>query len=65
LKHSPMLGQAASSQTELRLCSRSMCLILFTAAPPEAVARIQGGLRWISFADLTLIGMRDSLSAPR
>ena len=44
-KHSPRLGQAASSQTVYKLFSRRRALSCFTRSPIGALARIQDGLR--------------------
>jgi hypothetical protein len=63
-KHSPRLGQEASSQTVYRLFSRRRALSCLTRSPVGALARIQGGLRCTFFDGTTLIGMRATLSAP-
>ena len=63
LKHSPMLGQAASSHTVCRPCSRRMCLISPNFAPDDTLLRIHAGLRSGSWGTI-LIGMRDVLAAP-
>ena len=64
-KHSPMLGQEASSQTVCSRCSRRICLISVKRLV-EVAARtlIQGGFRSTSLAGTTLIGMRAVLPAP-
>src|SRR5882757_7392852 len=64
-KHSPRLGQAASSQTVCRLLARSAALMRATSGVPWVLARIQLGLRSGSVVASILIGMRAIFSAPR
>ena len=65
LKHSPKLGQEASSQTELSLCFLRVARIFSTFSLFPRETRIQSGLRGISTVGITLMGMRATLSAPR
>ena len=65
VKHSPRLGQAASSQTVLSFCSRKIAFKRLTSGVVGAFARIQEGLRLISVLGITLIGILATLSAPR
>ena len=44
-QHSPMLGQPASSQTVVSLCSRTRPIVSANTGEPGARTRIQGGLR--------------------
>ena len=45
VQHSPMFGQAASSQTVLRLCARTTALVAAYSLETGALTRIQSGLR--------------------
>ena len=65
LKHSPRLGQAASSQTEASLCLRSLSLIDLICLPAGILTRIQSGFFGSSVVGMTFTGMRATLSAPR
>ena len=63
-KHSPMLGQEASSHTVCSLFSRRRCLISSKRVLSEpALTRIQSGLRRRSCGTI-LIGMRAVLARP-
>jgi hypothetical protein len=42
-QHSPILGQAASSHTVLRFCSRISRRVAWYSGEPGALTRIQGG----------------------
>lgn len=64
-KHSPRLGQDASSQTLLSLLPLNSFLIFATPSPCGALALIQDGLRRGVVVGSILIGMRATLSAPR
>ena len=46
VQHSPILGQAASSQTVARLSRRISSLVSMKPALTGALTRIQSGLRW-------------------
>ena len=63
LKHSPRLGQEASSQTVCSLAARSRALIFATWAMAGAGTRIQPGRRRRGFST-TLMGMRAVLARP-
>jgi hypothetical protein len=64
-KHSPMLGQVASSQTVCNWCSRRICLISpKRAALLPALTRIHEGFFSTVSAGTTLIGMRAVLASP-
>ena len=65
LKHSPKLGQLASSQTDASLCSLSLDLMRLISGELTTLIRNQSGLRGILSVGITLIGMRATLSAPR
>ena len=65
LKHSPKLGQLASSQTDASLCSLSLDLIRLTSGELTILMRNQSGLRGIFSVGITLIGILATLSAPR
>ncbi len=64
-KHSPKLGQAASSQTLDKPFLRNTFLILSTSGDAATLTRIQSGLRNISSVAITLTGIRSTLSASR
>src|SRR5690625_7917914 len=65
-KHSPMLGQLASSQTVKRLVSRKMRLISRNLEiGAAALTRIQLGFFSGLVVRSTLMGMRDVLSLAR
>jgi hypothetical protein len=63
LKHSPMLGQVASSHTVCRSLSRRICLISRKRALSGTFMRIHSGLRMAGCGTI-LIGMRAVLAAP-
>jgi len=64
-KHSPMLGQVASSQTVCRWCSRRICLISpKRPALLPALTRIQSGFFSGLASGTILIGMRAVLASP-
>ena len=63
LKHSPMLGQEASSHTVCRLLSRSARLTSPKVGELAARTRIQSGFFSRSWGTI-LIGMRAVLAAP-
>ena len=50
VQHSPILGQAASSQTVCRLCSRTTARVAAYSRETGALTRIQSGLRRISWS---------------
>ena len=52
-QHSPMLGQAASSQTVCRSRFRISRRILPASVDTGALALIQSGLRWIGLSEPT------------
>ena len=64
LKHSLMLGQAASSQTVCIFCSRRMSLISKNFFGFGSLARIHSGFFSFSSSGTTLIGMRAVFDAP-
>ncbi|KPW13673.1 Uncharacterized protein ALO42_05448 [Pseudomonas syringae pv. atrofaciens] len=64
-KHSPRLGQDASSQTLCSLCLRSNCLIRSTSGETGMRTRIQSGFFGRSTVGMILTGMRATFSAPR
>ena len=65
-KHSPMLGQEASSHTVCSRWARNTLLSLCTAGPIGALTRIHGGFRGIGpTLGITFTGMREVLSRPR
>src|SRR5690606_14782553 len=63
LKHSPILGQEASSQTVCSLLSRRICLISWKRALSGTFMRIHSGFRMAGCGTI-LIGMRAVLAAP-
>ena len=50
VQHSPILGQAASSQTVWSLCSRTTSRVAAYSRETGALTRIQSGLRRISWS---------------
>ena len=64
LKHSPMLGQEASSHTVCNWLSRSRRFTSLKPAPMPGLARIHCGLRKRSTRGMILIGLREVLAAP-
>src|SRR5690606_6367185 len=64
LKHSPRLGQEASSHTDASLCLRSFSLIVLIFGEAGIFTRIQSGFLSRSTVGMTLTGMRATFSAP-
>src|SRR5690606_33708808 len=64
LKHSPRLGQEASSHTDASLCLRSLSLISLIFGEAGIFTRIQSGFLSRSTVGMTLTGMRATFSAP-
>ena len=65
LKHSPRLGQDASSHTEASLCCLSLFFMCLIFGEVGIFTRIQSGFAGNSVVGITLIGIRRTLSAPR
>ncbi|VVN45305.1 hypothetical protein PS673_05698 [Pseudomonas fluorescens] len=64
-KHSPRLGQDASSQTLCSLCLRNSCLMRSTSGEIGMRTRIQSGLRGNSSVGMIFTGIRATFCAPR